>query len=249
VHARIGKQQIAYLARHCRVLTFDGRGSGRSDRPSDPAAYAAGEFATDAFAVMDAVGVERAHLVALSAGARRALVMAAERPERVAGRVAVCPSVPLGDPPPGRHVSFDAVRDAYEGWDLYDWHAWRHDCRRFLEFFFSTLFTEPHSTKPIEDVVVWGLETDGETLIATQLAPAEGADEVRALRAGVRCPVLVIQGSDDAVNRLRCSRGSGGTGARLRRGAGGAASRVGRAHVSRKADCGRCDVDERSHAS
>jgi pimeloyl-ACP methyl ester carboxylesterase len=27
------RMQIPYLARHCRVLTFDGRGNGRSDRP------------------------------------------------------------------------------------------------------------------------------------------------------------------------------------------------------------------------
>ena len=33
VHSRHWKMQIPYLARHCRVLTFDGRGNGRSDRP------------------------------------------------------------------------------------------------------------------------------------------------------------------------------------------------------------------------
>ena len=33
IHSRHWKTQIPYLARHCRVLTFDGRGNGRSDRP------------------------------------------------------------------------------------------------------------------------------------------------------------------------------------------------------------------------
>ena len=33
VHSRHWKAQIPYFARHHRVLTFDGRGNGRSDRP------------------------------------------------------------------------------------------------------------------------------------------------------------------------------------------------------------------------
>ena len=36
IHSRHWKMQIPYLARHCRVLTFDGRGNGRSDRPQEP---------------------------------------------------------------------------------------------------------------------------------------------------------------------------------------------------------------------
>ena len=53
IHSRHWKMQIPYLARHCRVVTFDGRGNGRSDRPRDAAAYDEREFAADAIAVMD----------------------------------------------------------------------------------------------------------------------------------------------------------------------------------------------------
>src|ERR1041385_8949284 len=53
-HSRHWKLQIPYLARHCRVVTFDGRGNGRSDRPQNAAAYAEREFAADALAVLDA---------------------------------------------------------------------------------------------------------------------------------------------------------------------------------------------------
>jgi pimeloyl-ACP methyl ester carboxylesterase len=67
--------QIPYLARHCRVVTFDGHGNGRSDRPA--ADYAEREFAADALAVMDATGTGRAVIVSLSLGAQRALLLAA----------------------------------------------------------------------------------------------------------------------------------------------------------------------------
>ena len=60
IHSRHWKMQIPYLARHCRVVTFDGRGNGRSDRPTEPEAYREEEFAADALAVMDATGTERA---------------------------------------------------------------------------------------------------------------------------------------------------------------------------------------------
>ena len=37
VHARFWKAQVPYLARHFRVISYDGPGNGRSDRPLDPA--------------------------------------------------------------------------------------------------------------------------------------------------------------------------------------------------------------------
>src|SRR3954463_3321052 len=96
IHSRHWKMQIPYLARHCRVLTFDGRGNGRSDRPES--GYDEREFAADALAVMDATGTESATLVSLSLGAQRALILAAEQPERVESAVFICPSVPFGEP-------------------------------------------------------------------------------------------------------------------------------------------------------
>src|SRR4029078_3536330 len=54
IHSRFWKSQVAYLARHHRVLTWDGRGNGRSDRPTDPAAYTDETFAADGLAVLDA---------------------------------------------------------------------------------------------------------------------------------------------------------------------------------------------------
>ncbi len=198
IHSRHWKMQIPYLARHCRVVTFDGRGNGSSDRPES--GYDEREFAADALAVMDATNTKQAVLVSLSLGAQRALLVAAERPERVSGAVFICPAVPFGDPITGRAIQeWNEELDTDEGWAKYNRYYWLRDYRGFLEFFFSQMFSEPHSTKQIEDCVGWGLETTPETLIATQLG--EGLDEeaARELCGRVRCPVLVIQGTEDAI--------------------------------------------------
>src|ERR1700727_3323697 len=92
IHSRHWKMQIPYLARHCRVLTFDGRGNGRSDRPST--GYDERAFADDCLAIMDATDTSRATLVSLSLGAQRALILAAEHPERTDAAVFICPAVP-----------------------------------------------------------------------------------------------------------------------------------------------------------
>src|SRR5215217_3032892 len=80
VHSRVWKMQIPYLARHHRVIVFDARGNGRSDRPSTLAAYAEKEFAQDAVDVLDATGTEQAFVVGLSVGTQRSLLLATEHP-------------------------------------------------------------------------------------------------------------------------------------------------------------------------
>ena len=47
VHGRVWKLQVADLSRDHRVLVMDGRGNGRSGRPTDPSAYTDAEFALD----------------------------------------------------------------------------------------------------------------------------------------------------------------------------------------------------------
>src|SRR6266496_976653 len=76
IHSRFWKMQVPYLARHYRVISFDGRGNGRSDRPVGPEAYAGTEFAADALAVLDATATERAILVSESMGAHRGVILA-----------------------------------------------------------------------------------------------------------------------------------------------------------------------------
>ncbi|MGH2822912.1 MAG: alpha/beta fold hydrolase, partial [Thermoleophilaceae bacterium] len=119
---------------------------------------------------MDATTTERATLVSLSLGAQRALLLAAEQPERVVGAVFIAPAVALAPPHPERTVHpFDERLESTDGWAKYN------------RYYFSKCLTEPHSTKQIEDAVGWGLETTPATLAATTLAPELDEPTLREL--------------------------------------------------------------------
>ena len=201
VHSRCWKMQIPYLSRHCRVVTFDGRGNGRSDRPQDPGAYAEAEFAADALAVLDATETDTAILVAWSVGAQRALLLAADQPARVSGIVFIGPAVSLG-PQLGRAeamAAFDELRPSYEGWFKYNRHYWMEDYEDFLSFFISQVFNG--SALDQTDRGFGGL---GEGNIAGNAhlhRRCAGLDEpsLRELVERVHCPALVIHGTDDAI--------------------------------------------------
>jgi pimeloyl-ACP methyl ester carboxylesterase/predicted glycosyltransferase len=181
VHSRIWKCQIPFLARTFTVLTFDPRGHGRSDRPTEVGAYDRSERALDALAVLDVAGVERVTLVSWCA-AGDDLALAALHPERIEGIVMIAPDLLL-TPTPNEAL--------YER--IPDWRA-------FVGTFFSTVFPERHSTKQIEDAVGWGLQTDADTILrGLDAAWSNSEDEARELLAQVRCPTLVVQGSEDQI--------------------------------------------------
>ena len=132
---------------------------------------------------MDATGTERAIVAGLSMGAGYAIRLAVDHPKRVAGLVLFGSAIPLldgtavpealdDDPGGDRHDAFEDPLPDDEGWSKYNAHYWRRDWPGFAQFFASeAIYTEPHSTKPIEDTVGWMLETDPETIIATERAP------------------------------------------------------------------------------
>ncbi len=201
VSSRMWKMQVPYLARHARVITFDGRGNGRSDSPTGPDRYRVEEFAADALAVMDTTAATRAVVVAVSCGALWAAVLAAEHPERVAGLVFISPAVGLAPGHPERQrYDFSERYESHEGWAKYNRHYWQSDYPDFLQFFFEKCFNEPHSTKAIEDCIEWGLDSTPESLIdATEGLSRMGVGQLSGALAQIACPALVLHGDDDLV--------------------------------------------------
>jgi 3-oxoadipate enol-lactonase len=81
------------LAERYRVLWFDNRGIGDSDKPEGP--YSAALMAGDALQVLDEAGVERAHVLGASLGGMIAQEVAARAAERV-DKLVLCCTTPGG---------------------------------------------------------------------------------------------------------------------------------------------------------
>ncbi len=210
VHKRFWKAQVPYLARHFRVVTYDGPGNGLSDRPLDPAAYDHDAEVAHAVAVLDATRTAEAVVVGLSLGGCRALQLAAEHGDRVLGTVLISASVPILerdvdgrqpiDPvalPPSRVPLIE--RDPIEHWAKYSDAYWTEQHEDFLWFFFGMCFPEAHSTKQIEDAVAWGLETEPDVLTAQHRSSRPSRSTAERWCAAVTGPVLVIHGDRDLI--------------------------------------------------
>lgn len=109
---------ISSLTRFARVLWFDMRGIGLSDRVAEEA-VAAEEWMEDVGAVMDAAGSERATLLAHGHAAQMALLFAATHPERVDSLVLVngfarlsrADDYPVGMPPEIQRSVLDGIEE------------------------------------------------------------------------------------------------------------------------------------------
>lgn len=213
IHSRHWKMQIPYFARHFRVLAMDGLGNGRSDRCRDPRRYAPAEFARDCLAVMDATGTERAVMVGLSKGAQYLLELGRLAPERVAGAAFVGPLFPYT---PSRwsllmkHRRIAATIYRYlpfRWWGRLNARRWPQRYPEFLEWWIERCFSEPHSTKPIEDGIEWGLETDFVSMIGSVQDRLHcDRTTLRELAENLECPVLVVHGRGDKISPLRDGR-------------------------------------------
>jgi pimeloyl-ACP methyl ester carboxylesterase/predicted glycosyltransferase len=210
VHKRLWKAQVPYLSRHFRVITYDGPGNGRSDRPLTPEPYDQAAQVAYALAVLDATGTDRAVVVGLSKAANWALQLAADHPSRVHGTVVIGPAVPIGAPYAARDAAGspadlppsgvpDLGTDPLAHWVKYDPDYWRDHYDDFLWFFFGQCFSEAHSTKPIEDAVGWGRDTTPEVLIVEGRARRANRATVEDWCARATGPVLAIHGDDDRV--------------------------------------------------
>ncbi len=205
---RLWEAPAAALRRDFRVIRYDGRGNGASDRPVEPAAYEVTELVADVIAVLDATGTRRAVLVGNSLGGLVAYAAAALRPERVAGLVLINATVNLAAderaPLVRAMAAFEEDLGADAGWARYNRHSWRRDYAGFVEWFVDTALGDHPSGAGRAEGIASGLATTPEVLAASvagrsRLPLAEQAGMLRAIAPMIACPALVITGERDEV--------------------------------------------------
>jgi pimeloyl-ACP methyl ester carboxylesterase len=189
-YARWGWEPVAPpLAEDFLVVLFDNRGIGESDVPAGP--YAVAELARDACAVLDAAGIERAHVVGTSLGGMVAQELALSHPERVERLVLACttPGGARAHPMPARTVALMLEAPTL---------PLERALRRFVE---NALSPRTVSERPELVERIYGfrlaspLDPDG-----WQAQAAAGASFDRLARLGeIRAPTLVVTGTDDNV--------------------------------------------------
>jgi pimeloyl-ACP methyl ester carboxylesterase len=188
--------QMRALKDRYRVVRYDARGHARSEAPADPAAYTPATFVDDMRRVLDEVGATTAVAGGLSMGAGVALRFALAHPDRVRG-LALC-AFPAGADDPegfaGKALPFAATieRAGLEaaGHD-YVWGPKTKLDRNAVNFVRHGFLEHPPH----------GLALTLRGVIAAQ----PSVDAMRADLARVRCPALIVVGSEDGPS-LRASR-------------------------------------------
>jgi len=94
--ANYWKPNLPALAEHYRVILYDHRGTGRSDRAL-PDNYNVEQMARDILSLMDKLGLERVHLIGHAAGGIAGLMLAILAPHRL-GRLVVVNGWAKADP-------------------------------------------------------------------------------------------------------------------------------------------------------
>jgi pimeloyl-ACP methyl ester carboxylesterase len=216
------------VARGYRVIRFDNRDAGRSthftqhaapdfgalatalaagQRPSVP--YTLHDMAADVIGLLDALGIEQAHLVGRSMGGMIAQIAASEYPARVRSLTSIMsstgnPGLPAASP----DVMSMLTRSAPDP---------REDEAGFLEHSLAFArriaspgfpFDEDAQRALILEETRRGYNPTG---FARQIAAVGAAGDLRPLLAGITVPSLIVHGADDALVPAACGADTAGS--------------------------------------
>ena len=182
--------QIPDYAKHFTCIAVDPRGAGESDKP--PGTYSTEMFADDVAALMQAIGVDKAHVFGLSLGAATGLWLAAKYPERVR-------SLSLHS---GWHKSDAHIKTVVQGWQVMA-RALDNVAEMVIQGIFPWCFTpELYARKPdyIQGLCEFVRSRPKQPVDAfTQQSDAVIAHDAEAQLRKIRAPTHVTFGRHDVL--------------------------------------------------
>jgi pimeloyl-ACP methyl ester carboxylesterase len=170
------RRNIPHLAAELRVLAYDFRGNGDSDEPTGPCTMAT--FVGDTLALLDALGIDRAHVYGQSFGGMVAQELALTAPTRVRTCILACTD--MGEPTAIRPVGATAPK--HEPW-------------RAL---YAAGFPEAHPQHVAEDLRIGAAQPKHPVGRRRQWEAMQGFDSYERV-PGIGIPTLVIHGTEDRV--------------------------------------------------
>jgi 3-oxoadipate enol-lactonase len=194
IHGAQGDQSMfaglaAAFAEKYRVLTFDQRGSGLSEKPDVP--YSMAMLADDTAALMDHLGVSPAHVIGVSMGGMIAQELALRHPQKIRSLVLGCTTA--GGPKAVR-VGGGALTSAYSTQPM----TAEERGKALAEAAFSKGYLAQHP-----EIIASMIESRRQRPIdsaafARRMKAAADHDTYNRLPQ-IHCPTLVIAGKDDAL--------------------------------------------------
>jgi len=176
----------ALLARRFRVVTFDNRGFGDSEATEGP--YTTAQLATDALAVLDAAGIEQAHVVGISLGGMIAQELALAAPERVR-KLVLCSTTPGGPesvPMPQQTVALMGRQP-------------KLDPREAMQLFVENALSSEPPAGLVDEIVAYRMANPPNAAGWYAQASAGAAHDALARLGAIRAPTLVVHGTADNV--------------------------------------------------
>ncbi len=175
------ERQVPALAERFLVVRCDTRGHGESPVPPGP--YVIDDLVDDTVALLDNLGIGRAHVAGLSLGGMVAMRLAAREPERVERLALLCTSAQLGPPETWaqraatvRAKGTGAVADVVVS-------RWLTETRRTAD---------PQTTEYLREMIA-STPSDGYAACCDAVREMDLRDQLPTITA----PTLVIAGTDD----------------------------------------------------
>jgi len=181
------------FAKHYRVVTFDNRVSGGSDKPTG--LYSVRTMAGDTFGLMDFLGIDKAHLIGLSMGGMIAQEMSIDHPQRVS-KLVLCSTSAGGQP--FRELWFDLIEASNPGWNRSRSDLAEVDLRKLISAGASRLFNRPFNRMVIAPLSKFLLILGIAEVPVGQLEAMMSHDALGRLDK-IQAPTLVLAGDKDGL--------------------------------------------------